>query len=122
MFGKRWKKLLQAKPEKKFLKTSVGIFLLGCFLGELAPDPTDAIHFYLQEHVFTNPTLPKAFLTVLQVYDWYFMTASYFFLLLVVAYFLHINKVSTVKKITIIGGILSIGAVIGIIFQFFIKI
>ena len=122
MFGKRWKKFLQAKPEKKFLKTSVGIFLLGCFLGELAPDPTDAIHFYLQEHVFTNPTLPKAFLTALQVYDWYFMTASYFFILLVVAYFLHINKVSTVKKITIIGGILGIGAVIGIIFQFFIKI
>jgi len=100
----------------------VGIFLLGTFFGELAPDPTDAIHFYLQEHVFTNPTLPKGLLTLLQVYDWYFMTASYFFLLLLLAYFLHIKKVSTVKKITIIGGILGIGAVIGVLFQFFIKI
>lgn len=36
-------------PERKFLKTSVGIFLLGTFLGELAPDPTDAIHFWLQK-------------------------------------------------------------------------
>lgn len=119
MFRKR-KDVL--KPEKKFLKTSVGIFLLGCFLGELAPDPTDAIHFYLQEHVFTNPNISKELLAFLQVYDWYFLTASYFFLLLILAYFLHIKKVSTVKKITIIGGILGIGAVIGILFQFFIKI
>ena len=119
---KKWRKFLKAEPEKKFLRTSVGIFLLGCFLGELAPDPTDAIHFYLQEHVFTNPLLPKWYLAILQIYDWYFLTASYFFLLLVLAYFLHIKKVSTVKKITIIGGILGIGAVIGIIFQFFIKI
>lgn len=118
----RLKKFLEAKPEKKFLKTSVGIFLLGCFLGELAPDPTDAIHFYLQEHVFTNPSLPAGLLAFLQIYDWYFMTASYFLLLLILAYILHIKKVDTIKKITIIGGILGIGAVIGILFQFFIKI
>lgn len=110
------------ESEKKFLKTSVGIFLLGAFLGELAPDPTDAIHFWLQESVLSNPNLPKGLLAFLQVFDWYFLTASYFFLLLVLAYILHIKKVSTVKKITIIGGILGIGAVIGILFQFFIKL
>jgi hypothetical protein len=106
-------------PEKKFLKTTIGIFLLGCFLGELAPDPTDAIHFYLQQYVF--PTLNGVSLILLQVFDWYFLTASYFLLLLILAYFLHIKKVDTVKRITIIGGILAIGAVIGIIFRFFIK-
>ncbi|MCX6747154.1 MAG: hypothetical protein NTU63_03420 [Candidatus Pacearchaeota archaeon] len=117
-----WKKFLEAKSEKKFLKTSVGIFLLGCFLGELAPDPTDAIHFYLQQHVFNNPDFSKTTLTLLQVYDWYFLSASYFLLLLILAYILHIKKVDIVKKITIIGGILGIGAVIGLLFQFFIKI
>jgi hypothetical protein len=114
---KRWKDLF--KPEEKFLKTTVGIFLLGCFLGELAPDPTDAIHFYLQQHVFNNPNLSKPLLAFLQIYDWYFLTASYFFLLLVLAYVLHIRKVDTVKKITIIGGLLALGAVIGLLFQFF---
>ncbi len=116
---KRWN---FAEPEKKFLKTSVGIFLLGAFLGELAPDPTDAVHFWLQENVLNNPSLPKGLLAFLQIFDWYFLTASYFFLLLVLAYILHIKKVSTVKKITIIGGILGIGAVIGILFRFFIKV
>jgi hypothetical protein len=104
--------------EGKFLKTPVGIFLLGAFLGELAPDPTDAIHFWLQVHVFTHPTLPTPVLIALQVFDWYFMSALFFLVLLIFAYVLHINKVSTVKRITIIGGMLALGAVIGILAQF----
>lgn len=116
---KRLKELF--RPEKKFLKTHIGIFLLGCFLGELAPDPTDAIHFWLQANVFTNPTIPKWLLVSLQIYDWYFMTATYFLLLLILAYILHIKKVNVVKRITIIGGIVGIGAVIGLLFRFFIK-
>jgi len=110
------------KPEKKFLRTGIGIFLLGCFLGELAPDPTDAIHFYLQQNVFTNPTIPKWLLASLQIYDWYFLTATYFLLLLILAYILHIKKVDVVKRIIIIGGILGLGAVIGILFRFFLKV
>jgi hypothetical protein len=106
--------------EEKFLKTPVGIFLLGAFLGELAPDPTDAIHFWLQVHVFEHPTLPAGAIVALQVFDWYFMSAAFFLLLLVLAYFLHIKKVSTVRRITIIGGILGIGAVIGILAKFLI--
>lgn len=110
------------KPEQKFLKTGIGLFLLGCFLGELAPDPTDPIHFYLQEYVLTNPALPKGLLIFLQIFDWYFLTASYFLLLLILAYVLHIRKVNIVKRITIIGGILGIGAVIGILFRFVLKL
>lgn len=103
------------RPEERFLKTTVGTFLLGAFLGELAPDPTDAIHFWLQEHVLNNPNISSGTRAVLQVYDWYFMSASYFLLLLVFAYFLHVKKVETVKRITIIGGILGLGVVIGIV-------
>lgn len=109
-------------PEKKFLKTHVGVFLLGAFIGEMMPDPTDAIHFYLEQNVLHNPALPKTLLVFLQIFDWYFLTASYFLLLLILAYILHIKKVDTVKRITIIGGILGIGAVIGLLFRFFIKI
>lgn len=105
-------------PEEKFLRTPVGIFLLGAFLGELAPDPTDAIHFWLQEHVLNNPKFSESFLAFLQIFDWYFLSASYFLLLLVLAYFLHIKKVHTVQKITIVGGILGVGTAIGIIARF----
>jgi hypothetical protein len=103
--------------EEKFLKTPVGIFLLGAFLGELSPDPTDAIHFWLQNHVFTNPSLSSSFKAVLEVFDWYFLTAGYFLFLLVCAYFLHIRKVQVVQRVTVIGGIISIGIVIGLIAQ-----
>jgi hypothetical protein len=101
--------------EEKFLKTPVGIFLLGAFLGELAPDPTDAIHFWLQEHILNNPAYSTLTRATLQVFDWYFMSASFFLLLLILAYVLHIQKVSTIKRVTIVGGILALGAVIGIL-------
>ncbi len=106
------------KPEEKFLKTPVGIFLLGAFLGELAPDPTDAVHFWLQEHILNNPAYSTSVRAIAQAFDWYFMSASYFLLLLILAFFLHIKKVSAVKRITLFAGILSIGAVIGILAQF----
>lgn len=105
------------ESEEKFLKTPVGIFLLGAFLGELSPDPTDAVHFWL-EHYLLNHQIPKALFTFIEIFDWYFMTASYFLLLLIIAYFLHIKKTSTIKRITIIGGILGLGIVIGIIARF----
>ncbi len=106
------------EPEEKFLKTPVGIFLLGAFLGELSPDPTDAIHFWLQNHVLNNPTLSPALRTFLEVFDWYFMSAAYFLILLIIAYFLHIRQVKTVKRITIVGGLLGIGVVIGLLAKF----
>jgi len=103
--------------EEKFLKTPVGIFLLGAFLGELSPDPTDAIHFWLQQHVLNNPAIAQSTRTVMQVFDWYFMSALYFLVLLIIAYMLHIRKVGTVKRITLIGGIMAIGLVISIFAQ-----
>lgn len=106
------------ESERKFLKTPVGIFLLGAFLGELAPDPTDAVHFWLQEHVLTNHQLSAPLLAFLQVFDWYFMSASYFLFLLVLAYFLHIRRVGTVKRIIVVGAILAVGVVIGILARF----
>ena len=105
--------------EEKFLKTPVGIFLLGAFLGEMAPDPTDAIHFWLQSHVFNNPLVPTSTKAFLEVFDWYFMSALYFLLLLIVAYFLHVKKVNTVRRVTLIGGIIGVGVVIGVLAKFF---
>jgi hypothetical protein len=88
-------------------------------LGELAPDPTDAIHFWLQEKVFTHPTLPGPLLAALQIFDWYFMSASFFLLMLILAYVLHIKKVATIKRTVVIGGILALGVVIGLVAPFF---
>ena len=107
--------------EEKFLKTPVGIFLLGAFLGELAPDPTDAVHFWLQEHILSNPAVPEATRAFLQIFDWYFMSALYFLLLLILAYVLHIRKVGTIRRITVVRGILGIGVIIGIFAQFFLS-
>ena len=106
------------EPEKKFLRTPVGVFLLGAALGELAPDPTDAIHFWLQEHVLNNPAVAASTRAFLQVFDWYFMSSFYFFLLLILAYSLHIRRVHTIKRITIIGGLAALGIVIGLLAQF----
>jgi hypothetical protein len=114
---KRWF-TSEEESEIKFLKTPVGIFLLGAFLGELAPDPTDAIHFWLQEHVLNNPIYSVSIRTFLQVFDWYFMSALYFLLLLILAYFLHIKKVNTVKRITLFGGVIGLGVVVGVVAQF----
>jgi hypothetical protein len=105
-------------PEEKFLKTPVGLFLLGAFLGELSPDPTDAVHFWLQEHVLNNPAIAPATRAFLQIFDWYFMSACYFLLLLILSYFLHVKKVDTVKRISIVGGIIGLGVVVGIVAQF----
>jgi hypothetical protein len=105
-------------PEEKFLKTPVGIFLLGAFLGELSPDPTDAVHFWLQEHVLNNPAYAESTRALIQVFDWYFMSASYFLLLLILAYILHVKKVHTIKRITIVTGILGTGVAIGLLAQF----
>ncbi len=107
------------KGRERASKTPVGIFLLGAFLGELSPDPTDAIHFWLQAHMLNNPAISASTRAFLQIFDWYFMSALYFLLLLILAYILHIRKVDTVKRITVIGGILSIGVVIGILAKFF---
>ncbi|MBX4199902.1 hypothetical protein KW790_00355 [Candidatus Parcubacteria bacterium] len=104
--------------EEKFLKTPVGIFLLGAFLGELAPDPTDAIHFWLQEHILSNPAISSTTRAFLQIFDWYFMSALYFLMLLIFAYILHIRKVDTVRRITIVGGVIGVGVVVGILAQF----
>lgn len=109
------------EKEGKFLKTPVGIFLLGGFAGMLSPSPTDAIHFWLQNHVLNNPSLNHTTKVLLEVVDWYFLDSAYFLLLLVIAYFLHIRKVSVVKRVSLIGGIISFGVVIGILAQLFLQ-
>ena len=101
--------------EEKFLKTPVGIFLLGDFIGQLVPDPTDAVHYWLQEHVLNNTQYSKVVRVVLQVFDWNFMSATYVLALLIIAYLLHVQKVDAIKRITLIGSILSVGAAVGIL-------
>jgi|WetSurMetagenome_2_1015567.scaffolds.fasta_scaffold271386_2 hypothetical protein len=96
-----------------FLRTSIGIFLAGCFLGTLAPSPVDPIYFYLENYVVPHTTgLGKI---LLEIFNWYILDSLYYLLLMGLAYVLHIKKVSIAKKITVIGGIAGLGIVIGIL-------
>jgi hypothetical protein len=96
-----------------FFRTSMGIFLAGCFLGTFVPSPVDPIYFYLENYVI--PTLTGAWKILLEIFNWYFLDALYYLLLMGIAYILHIKKVSIAKKITVIGGIAGIGIAIGIL-------
>lgn len=107
------------EKEGKFLRTPVGIFLLGGFLGTLSPSPADAVHFWLQNHVLNDPSLSHPAKAFLQIVDWYLLDSAYFLLLMILAYVFHIRKVSLVKRVTWIGGMLSIGVAIGILAQLF---
>jgi len=99
--------------KNKFFKSSIGIFLLGAFIGTLAPSPVDPIYFYLENYVVPHLTgLAKA---GLQIFDWYILDALWYLALMGIAFILHIKKVDVAKKITVIGGIAGLGIVIGIV-------
>ena len=58
------------KKIDKFFKTSIGIFLAGCFLGTLVPSAVDPIYFYLENYVIPNLTgISKI---ALEIFNWYF--------------------------------------------------
>jgi hypothetical protein len=104
---------------EKFFKTKMGIFLGGCFLGTLVPSITDPIYFYLENYVVPNLTGTSKIL--LQIFNWYVLDALYYLFLIGLAYFLHIKKVSIIKKLSIIGGIVGLSIAIGIISRILMK-
>ena len=97
----------------KFFKSAIGIFLLGAFVGTLAPSPIDPIYFYLENYVV--PHLTGITKVSLQLFDWYILDALWWLVLMIIAFILHIKKVAVAKKISVIGGIAGLGIVIGII-------
>ena len=97
----------------KFFKSAIGIFLLGAFVGTLAPSPIDPIYFYLENYVV--PHLTGIAKIALQLFDWYILDALWWLVLMIIAFILHIKKVAVAKKISVIGGIAGLGIVIGII-------
>ena len=98
----------------RFLKTGVAIFLLGAFIGTLAPSPVDPIHFWLVNYLF--PTITnKLTLIGWQIFDWYILDALWWLSLLGLAFILHIKKVKTIKIITTIGILAGLGITIGIL-------
>ncbi|VVB83380.1 Uncharacterised protein [uncultured archaeon] len=98
---------------EKFFKTHIGVFLLGAFVGTLAPSPVDPIYFYLENYVV--PHLTGIGKVGLQIFDWYILDALWYLALMGIAFILHIKEVNVAKKITVIGGIAGLGIVIGII-------
>jgi len=99
--------------KEKFFKTHIGVFLLGAFIGTLAPSPVDPIYFYLENYVV--PHLAGLGKVLLQIFDWYVLDALWYLALMGIAFILHIKNVDIAKKITVVGGIAGLGIVIGII-------
>lgn len=99
--------------KEKFFKTHIGVFLLGAFIGTLAPSPVDPIYFYFENYVV--PHLTGLAKVALQVFDWYVLDALWYLALMGIAFILHIKKVAVAKKITVVGGIAGLGIVIGIV-------
>jgi hypothetical protein len=97
----------------KFFKSAIGIFLLGAFIGTLAPSPVDPIYFYLENYVV--PHLTGIAKVGLQLFDWYILDALWWLVLMGIAFVLHIKKVSVAKKISVMGGLAGLGIVIGIV-------
>ena len=99
--------------KRKFFNTTVGLMLLGAFLGTLTPSLVDPIHFYLINYFI--PSLTGVSKILWEVFDWYLLDALYYVLLMGIAFILAIKKASNMKKIIILGGIIGLGVVVGIL-------
>jgi len=67
-------------------------FFAGTFIGELMPDPTDPIHFYLIAHPELFSTWPRWAKAIYLFADWYLLSASFMFLLFILAWFMGHKK------------------------------
>ena len=106
-------------PKQKFLKTSIGIFLLGMLTAEIMPSIIDPIHFWLQKYILDNASIiSQKMLIFLNILDWYFLEAFFVLLLILIAYILHIKKKKTIEIIITIGAIMGISIVIGLFWRF----
>ena len=98
----------------KFLKTPVGIFLLGAVLADVLPSIVDPIHFWLINYVFPTITNTTT-LVLLQAFDWYLLDASFYFILFIIAWIMHIKKVKSIKIIITIASIIGASVAIGVL-------
>ena len=96
---------------------SVWPFLWGGLAAALLPSPTDFLHFWLQNYLYTHQ-LTKHMFTLLQLVDWYLVDTLWWVFLIIIAAVLHVKKTKTLTKIAVIATMIGIGAVIGIIGRF----
>lgn len=69
------------------------IFLLGMVIGELAPEPTDFIYFLAQHYQWIQDNIG------LSVFIWYYLSASFYAILLVISIFLYKNRIGNPRII-----------------------
>ena len=96
----------------------VGIFLIGGIIALCTPQPLDFFFFLIQNWLYTHPELSRVTFTLINIFMWYILDTLWYIGLFFLAYYLHIKEVSNVKMITIIATIISLGAIIGIIWRF----
>lgn len=88
-------------------------FIVGGILATLLPSPTDAVHFYLQDWLRTH-TLDASMFWMIQAADWYLLDAAWWMFLLALYYAQVIRKRSDAETITVLGIVISLGALVGI--------
>lgn len=103
---------------KKLTWQIVLSFLAGAMIGEIMPDVTDVIHFYWSDWIASLSGWSKA---LLLIFDWYFLTFSFYAILFVVAWFMSKGRIGSpvdFRNIFILLTIISMGVTISIIFKF----
>jgi hypothetical protein len=100
--------------------TGVGIFLAGCIIALITPQPLDIFFFMIQNYIYSHPDISRTAFTLINIFTWYILDAIWYSGLFLLAYWMDIKDVSKVKMITIIATIISLGAVIGIVWRFII--
>jgi hypothetical protein len=100
-----------------FATSGVGLFLLGAVTATLTPSVTDPIHFWLQTNFF-NKTKSRSQWMFWQIFDRYILDASWYIILFFTAFFMSVNNLSGVKKMTIIASMIGFSVTIGVITLF----
>jgi hypothetical protein len=98
--------------------TGAGIFLIGAVVGVLIPQPLDFFYFLIQNWLYTHPDISKISFILINIFTWYILDSLWYLGLFLLAYYMDIKSVSRVKMITTIAIIISLGAIIGIIWRF----
>jgi hypothetical protein len=88
-------------------------FLVGMIVGEMLPDISDAVYFYF---VKNPPNLSGWQKVAFNVFIWYFLTASFYCIFLILAYFMKLGGLSVRSAVNLLGILLIISTIASLVF------
>lgn len=88
-------------------------FVMGMLVGEMLPDISDAVYFYF---VKNPPNLSGWQKVAFSVFIWYFLTASFYFIFLLLAYGMKLGGLSVRTAVNLLGILLIFSSVVSLVF------